>query len=430
MLLATLRPAFRGTVRHAALSVAACLGLLVADGCATSHAKRVAYRYEPAYGVASPRFERTLMSQNGGLTEGNRARLLNNGDEFFPAILEAVRGARHSINIELYIFAQSRMGRALSDALCAKAREGVEVRVLVDGMGARTGALGKEMRAAGVRYRIYKPFGLHTILKAGDRTHRKIVTVDGRIGFAGGFGVDDRWAGDARNPDEWREVVVQVAGPVVLQLQRLFYENWLYSTGEVLDGEGQFPPPERPGTIKAQAVGSSRTAQLSLAKLHYYVPIQAAREQVWIANAYFLPDRDFRRALIAAARRGVDVRLLLPGPITDLSSARYASRSDYAELLKGGVSIYEFQPTMMHSKAMLVDDIWVSIGSINFTARSMNDQAEANVAFYDRGFAAEVRAMFEADFARCQPVTPEEWKQRGGWERCKEAYFRLYKAVF
>src|SRR3954470_4159151 len=337
---------------------------VVLAGCASSHAKREVYHYHPTYGVESLEFERALVALGGGLLPGNQAVLLNNGDGFFPAILEAIAGAKHSVNIELYIFAKGRMAETFVDALCKKAREGVEVRVLVDSVGEHAGQLDERMKAGGVNFQIYKPMKLRSIAKISDRTHRKLITVDGRIGFTGGLAIDDRWAGNARNPDEWRDTVVRVEGPVVLQMQRLFLENWLFTTGDYLDGPGQFPVAEQPGKIKAQAIGSSRTSQLSMAKLHYYLPMQAARHQIWIENAYFLPDQDFQTALIAAAKRGVDVRVVVPGEHTDISAVRYSGRGDYRKLLEGGVRLYEFQPTMLHTKLMLVDDIWCSIGSI------------------------------------------------------------------
>jgi len=414
------------------MAVAGMLGWLMVgvSGCATSHGKRVGYYYHPDYGVASAAFEQTLMGQASGLLPGNRARLLNNGDAFFPAILEAIRRAQHSVNVELYIFAKGRIGEEVTEALCAKARQGVAVRVLVDAVGSRTGGLDQRMTAAGVKFRRYKPVTIPTITKTGDRTHRKIVTVDGRIGFTGGFAVDDRWLGNARHPGEWRDVVVEVEGPVVHQLQRAFCENWLYATGEVMDGPAQFPVLLPVGDLQAQTVGSSRTSQLSLAKLHYYLPIQAARERIWIANAYFLPDRDFRRALSAAARRGVDVRLLLPGRHTDLKTVRYASRYDYRPLLEAGVRIFEYRPTMMHSKVMVVDSQWTSIGSINFTARSMKAQAEANLAIYDGDFARGVEAVLEQDFRQSEGLDLAVWRRRGLCDRLKESYFRLYKDIF
>jgi cardiolipin synthase len=297
-------------------------------------------------------------------------------------------------------------------------------------VGERLGRLDERMKTAGVHFQIYKPTKLRSIAKISDRTHRKLITVDGRIGFTGGLAIDDRWAGNARNPDEWRDTVVRVEGPVVLQMQRLFLENWLFTTGEFLDGYGQFPAAERPGKVKAQAIGSSRVSQLSMAKLHYYLPMQAARRQIWIENAYFLPDQDFQAALMAAARRGVDVRVVVPGQNTDIKAVRYGGRRDYRKLLESGVRLYEFQPTMLHAKVMLVDDIWCSIGSINFTSRSMRSNAEANVALYDADFAKDARADMEADMARCELITLEQWKHRGLCERIKECYYSLFRGVF
>ena len=361
---------------------------------------------------------------------GNQATLLNNGDAFFPAILEAIRASKASVNIELYIFAKRSMAESFVEALCAKARERVEVRVLVDSVGERLGKLGAQMKTAGVKFQIYKPTRLRSIAKTGDRTHRKIITVDGRIGFTGGLAIDDRWAGDARNPDEWRDTVVRLEGPVVLLLQRLFLEDWLYTTGEFLDGAAQFPVAQMAGGMKAQVIGSSRTSQLSAAKLHYFLPIQAARNHIWIENAYFLPDKDIRVALCAAARRGVDVRIVLPGKHIDLKAVRYAARHDYRKLLEAGIRIYEFQPTMIHCKVMVVDNVWSSIGSINFTSRSMKANAEGNAAIYDPAFAGQVKGVIAADLIRSELITLEQWKHRNLCQRLREAYFSLYKDLF
>ena len=281
-----------------------------------------------------------------------------------------------------------------------------------------------------MNFQIYKPTKLRSIAKAGDRTHRKIITVDGCIGFTGGLAIDERWAGDARNPAEWRDTVVRVEGSVVLLLQRIFLEDWLYTTGELLDGASQFPAPQPVGDMRAQAIASSRTYQLSLAKLHYFMPVQAARDHSWIENAYFLPDDDLRSALCAAARRGVDVRIVVPGKNIHIKAVRYAGRGRYEEMLEAGIKIYEFQPTMLHSKVMVVDHVWSSIGSINFTMRSMKGNAEANVAIYDAVFANELRAVIEADIARSDPILPEQWKQRGGSEKFKEWFYGLYKGLF
>ncbi|HMA18622.1 MAG TPA: phospholipase D-like domain-containing protein, partial [Thermoanaerobaculia bacterium] len=243
----------------------------------------------------------------------NNAVLLQNGDESFPAMLSAIAAARESVNIELFIFNKGEIAEQFARALADKAREGVEVRVLLDDFGSHLGPLEDQMKQAGVKLRYYKPLRIYSIYKVGKRTHRKILTVDGKIGFTGGFAVDDRWKGDARNPDEWRDTNVRVEGPAVAQLQAIFMEDWVHTTGEVLNGTEQFPPIPAAGTMLAQAIASSRTDSSSKAKLLYYMAIQAARKTIWIENAYFVPDGQIRRGLVNAVARGVDVRVVVPG---------------------------------------------------------------------------------------------------------------------
>jgi cardiolipin synthase len=282
------------------------------------------------------------------------------------------------------------------------------------------------MTAAGVRVVTYKPLRIYSLDRVGNRTHRRIMTVDGWIGFCGGFAIDDRWRGNARNPLEWRDTNIRVEGPVVAQLQHVFLEDWVHTTGEVIHGGRQFPPIEPQGEILAQAVSSSRADQSSMAKLQYYMGIQAARRTVWIENAYFVPDSQIRQGLVQAAQRGVDVRVIVPGKYSDSPNVRLASRFHYGELLDGGVQIYEYLPTMMHNKVMVVDGIWASIGSINFVNRSMKKNAEANISVYDRGFAAQVEKMIEDDLTRCERFTKEKWKKRGLLARFGETFFWLF----
>ncbi|HKA36267.1 MAG TPA: phospholipase D-like domain-containing protein, partial [Thermoanaerobaculia bacterium] len=341
-------------------------------------------------------------------------------------ILEAFRGARRSINMEVYIFNDGKVGTEFARVLAERARAGVEVRLLVDGFGSSLGDLEEQMESAGARVEIYKPLRIYSLDRIGKRTHRRIVTVDGHVGFCGGFGVDDRWQGDARNPSEWRDTNIRVEGPVVAQLQHVFLEDWLHTTGEVLHGPGQFPPIEPAGDVLAQAVASARSDQSSMAKLQYYMGIQAARKTIWIENAYFVPDHQIRQGLVAAAARGVDVRVIVPGKYIDSPNVRLASRFHYGELLDGGVRIYEYLPTMMHNKVMVVDGIWTSIGSINFVNRSMTKNGEANVSVYDRGFAAQVETMIEEDLADCERFTKEKWNKRGLLARFGEVFFWLF----
>lgn len=374
----------------------------------------------------SPDFRRSLEVLGTELLPRNSATLLQNGDETFAALLAAIRGSRKSVNIELYIFNEGRVGAEFARALSERAHAGVEVRLLVDGFGSHPGDLADAMSAAGVRIAVFKPLRIYSLDRIGNRTHRRIMTVDGQIGFCGGFAVDDRWQGNARDPSEWRDTNIRVEGPVVAELQHVFLEDWVHTTGEVLHGPSQFPPIEPAGSTLAQAVSSSRADQSSMAKLQYYMGIQAARKTIWIENAYFVPDRQIREGLVRAARRGVDVRVIVPGKYIDSPNVRLASRFHYGELLDGGVSIYEYLPTMMHNKVMVVDGIWTSIGSINFVNRSMKKNAEANLSIYDRAFAAQVEKMIEADLLRCERFTKEKWKKRGLLARFGETFFWLF----
>ena len=220
--------------------------------------------------------------------------------------------------------------------------------------------------------------------------------------------------------------MIRVEGPVVAELQHIFLEDWLHTTGEVLHGDRQFPQIAAGGDKLAQAVSSSRTDQSSIAKLVFYMAIQAARERIWIENAYFVPDRQIREGLVRAAARGVDVKVIVPGKYIDVPSVRLASRFHYGELLDGGVQVYEFQPTMMHNKVMVVDSLWASIGSINFVNRSMRKNAEVSVTIYDKAFAAEVERMVERDLGRCEVLSKKAWKSRGLLPRIGELFFWLF----
>jgi cardiolipin synthase len=410
--------------RAAPLLLATVLSL---PGCASLLSeKRTTYRYEPDYGVDSPEFRRSLEALGTEMVPHNQVKLLQNGDGFFPAMLQAIRSARKSINMEMYIFDDGRIGTEFAKAMAERARAGVQVRLLVDDWGSDLEELESMLLKAGAKVRVYRPLRIYSIYKIGSRTHRKILTVDGQVGFCGGLGIDDRWLGDARNPREWRETMVQVEGPVVAQLQAIFMEDWVHTTGEVIHGDEQFPPAQTTGGVPAQAIPSSKADASSRAKLMLYMAIQAARRRIWIENAYFVPDRQIRRGLIEAVRRGVDVKVIVPGKHIDIPIVRMASRFFYGELLDGGVQIYEYRPTMLHNKVMVVDGIWSTIGSINFVNRSMRKNAEANVAIYDRGFAGQVETMIRNDMAVSERFTREKWKKRGLPARLAEAFFWIF----
>ncbi len=410
-----------------------CVFLLLLPGltgCSLFSDKRTVYQYDPSYGVDSPEFRRSLEAFRTEMVPGNQAAVLSNGDQFFPSMLEAIRGARQSINMEMYIFNDGDVGSLFAHALAERARAGVEVRLLIDGFGSHPGPLEPQMEAAGVQVRVYRPLRVYSIYRVGNRTHRRILTVDGRIGFCGGVGIDDRWRGDARNPREWRDAVVRVEGPVVAQLQAIFMEDWVITTGEVLNGDRQFPKVAPSGDVLAQAIAASRTDQSSMAKLLVYMAIQAARERIWIENAYFVPDRQIREGLVRAAGRGVDVKVIVPGEHIDIPAIRMASRYYYGDLLDGGVEIYEYLPAMLHTKVMVVDGIWSTIGSINLDNRSMRRNAEVNVAVYDRGFARAIEQMIADDRQSTERFTKEKWKRRGLPARFGELFFWLFSESY
>ena len=421
--------------RHAVASLAiAALLAIVPSGCTVTHTalteKREIYHFAPDFGVEDSQFRRSLDTMNSYMVGGNSAKLLRNGDQIFPAMTKDIREAKTSVNLETYIFQPDEAGRQFAAAMIDAAKRGVEVRFLIDDYGSKLGDLEEPLKQAGVKVKVYRPIRLVSIYKIGKRTHRKLLIVDGRIGYTGGLGIDKRWLGDARNTGEWRDNQVRVEGPVTAQMQAIFSEDWTYTTGEILAGDRFFPKIAPAGNIEAEAVKASRGDSSSLPKMLYYMAIQAARHSILIQNAYFLPDTQTRNALIRAMQRGVDVRVMVPGTHIDLPMVRLASRHHWGAMLEAGVKIYEYEPTMMHNKTFIVDGIFVTIGSINFDQRSMGKNAEESLAFYDKGFAAEATAMFEDDWKRCQQVTLHAWKHRGLAARVSEMLFWIWEPYY
>jgi cardiolipin synthase len=409
--------------------------LFSGGGCTVIHnliasEKREVYHFDHPFGVDNPVFRRSLDSLGNMMVAGNRAELLRNGDEIFPAMTGAIRGAKRSVDLESYIFVNDEAGRQFADALIEAAKRGVEVRLLVDAVGGTLGPLRDQMEKAGVKVRTYRPIRLFSIYKIGKRTHRKILVVDGQVCFTGGLGISKSWLGDARNPGEWRDTQVRAEGPVVAQMQAIFGEDWTYTTGEILGGEQFYPKIEPAGSVAAQAIKVSRGDASSLAKMLYYVAIQSAEKSIHLQNAYFLPDKQVREALIAAVKRGVDVKVMVPGRQIDLPYVRFASRAHYGDMLNGGVRIYEYLPTMLHAKTMVVDGLYSIIGSINFDARSMQRNAEESLAFYDAGFAGRMEALFQQDLKSCREVTYRAWDRRGLVARLSEMIFWIWEPYY
>ena len=387
--------------------------------------RRVPMRYhmKHQFGVRDLAFLQTMHALTGSaLSEGNRVDVLRNGVQIFPSMLAAIRAAAKTINLEFYIYWDGEVGKTFAQALAERARAGVTVNVILDAVGSATMSpeLVEFLRRNGVNVEWFHPIRWYTLSRVNHRTHRKLLIVDGTVGFSGGVGIADNWLGDADSRDHWRETMVRVEGPVVTQMQFAFMDNWVKSRGELLTGLDYFPRIEPRGPHLTQVVKSSPSEGSSAVKLLYVVSIVSATRSIYISNAYFVPDRDTIRALEGAVRRGVDVRVIVPGEYTDVPIARHAGRLFYAQLLLRGIRIFEYQPTMMHAKTMVVDGVWTTIGSSNFDDRSFRLNDEVNVNVHDEAIATQMEQMFFEDLARSEEITPPRWIRRPWLDRVKE----------
>jgi cardiolipin synthase len=388
--------------------------VMVAVNFATPE-KKLERRVEHRHAISDEQFAREMSVLLGpAILGGNRVTALCNGDEIFPAMLEAIRGARRTITFETYIYWAGEIGEEFADALAERAQAGVAVQVTVDWAGSikMDDELLQRMKSAGVCVHHYRPLRWYNLGRLNNRTHRKLLVVDGRIGFTGGVGIADQWLGHAQDRDHWRDLHFRIEGPVVAQIQTAFNDNWIKSTGEVLNGADYFPALEPVGDSPAHLFISSPASGSESMHLMYLMTIAATVHSIDLAASYFVPDELITQALVAARERGVRVRVLLPGPYIDSVSVRIASKASWGPLLLAGVEIYEYQPTMLHVKLLVADRRLVSVGSTNFDIRSfrLNDEASLNV--YDTGFARHMSTMFEADLERARRYTYEHWKRR------------------
>ncbi len=379
---------------------------------------------EHDYAINEPQFRREMGVLLGpGITRGNLVEALDNGDEIFPAMLEAIRGATRTINFETYIYWSGDIGREFSQALSERARAGVKVNVIIDWVGGlkMDSDVAARMKAAGVRMEFYRPLSWYNFSRFNKRTHRKLLVVDGRLGFTGGVGIADQWAGRAQDPEHWRDMHFRAQGPVVAQIQAAFIDNWIKTTGRVLNGEEYFPPLVPVGDMDAHLFISSPSGGSESMHLMYLMAIAATRETLDVHASYFVPDKLAVRALRMALKRGVRVRVLVPGDHIDSDLVKVSSRAIWGDLLQGGAEVHVYQPTMMHVKSLIADGLLVSVGSTNFDIRSfqLNDEASLNV--YDRDFAARMTAVFERDLQQAKPYTYEEWLARPWHEKLTEA---------
>lgn len=389
----------------------------------TAGEKKVQQQLPRLYSTASPDFERALGSLLGpGIVGGNAVTELLNGDQIFPPMLAAIQGAKKSITFETYIYWSGDIGKQFADALSERARAGVRVHVLLDWVGSAKmdESYLTEMKEAGVQIEKFHKPHWYNLARLNNRTHRKLLVVDGQVGFTGGVGIAPQWMGNAQDPDHWRDSHYLVRGPVVAQMQATFLDNWLKVTGKVLHGALYFPPIAPAGAQKAQMFSSSPSSGSESMQLMYHLAITAAERSIDLSVAYFVPDELTQKHLMDALARGVRVRFITPGEHTDTDTVKAASRATWGPLLQAGALIYEYQPTMYHCKVMIVDQLLVSVGSTNFDNRSFRLNDEANLNVYDAAFAKRQTEVFEDDLKRSRRVTYEEWLNRPLREKAHE----------
>jgi cardiolipin synthase A/B len=375
--------------------------------------------------VTHPGELQALLPSLAGLTQssldgGNRVEVLQNGDGFFPLVMRDVAAARESVHLESYIWYDSGIARQLAKLLATKARQGVEVRILVDASGGRQlkGEVKEMLTAAGAKVSHFHPFRLSNLGRFNNRDHRKLIIIDGRVGYIGGHGIADEWTGNGQDRKHWRDTALRVTGPAVNRMQSAFAENWIEEGGAVIAGPRYFPPLPAAGTSVAHVAYTSPSGGPSSVQILYYLAIKAARREIIIQNPYMLPDDEALEALEEAVDRGVDVKLMVPSDdATDSPVVQHASHHHFGTMLKKGVKIWEYEKTLLHQKVMIVDGVWSSVGSTNFDDRSFDLNDEVNIGVLDPAVAAQLRAAFEEDLRHAKQRSFDEWQKRGLWHK-------------
>jgi cardiolipin synthase len=397
------------------------------------------HRREGAFGydmgaeveVGSPDFIRAAEALTGApIAEGSDVELLINGDAIFPAILETIEGAEKTLNLETYVYWRGDITDRIAGAICERARAGVRCKVLLDALGAALMDSDQvtRMEEAGVVVRHFRPIRPYTLRRLANRSHRRVLVADGKVGMTGGVGIAEEWTGNAEDADHWRDTHVRVHGPVVRGLQGAFAEHWLEATGEVLGGEEYLPHLEERGDgARMQLVRSHSGVGDTNVESLYYLAIASAQKSLDLTSAYFVPRPAFTDALADAAGRGVELRILVPGPHIDKEFVRVAGRDAYSELLDAGARIFEFQPTMLHAKSMVVDGVWSSVGTVNFDNRSFQLHDEVTLCVWDQHFAELLTDQFERDLERSEEITAERWESRGARSRIGEVAMRVFR---
>lgn len=381
--------------------------------------KKVRHRVHAHYAAGDDVFVRTMGQLLGPpLLEGNKVTQLENGDRIFPAMLAAIRSAKRTITFENFLFREGEISDAFAEALGERARAGVKVHFLQDAMGcdAVHGRAIRHMKEAGVKVQIFRFIHLLTF---NYRTHRKLLVIDGTVGFIGGTGIADDWKGDGRTHGLWRDTHYKVEGPAVAQIQTAFMDNWVETRAELLHGDDYFPKLEHAGETTCQAFRSSAGEGSDSARLMLLISIAAARKHIRIANAYFIPDELCMVTLLEALQRGIKIEIITPGPDIDAQVVRAVGKTRWKRLLEAGARFYEYQPARFHCKYLLVDDVWASVGSANLDNRSMSLNEEANLNILDPKFVTEHGRVFEEDRSHSREITLSDWHERPWREKIK-----------
>ncbi|MEO6799680.1 MAG: phospholipase D-like domain-containing protein [Rhodanobacter sp.] len=367
---------------------------------------------------------------NAPLLDGNAIDVLLNGDEIFPAMLEAMRQAQHSIHLLTYIYWQGTIARQFADELAAAARRGVRVRLLVDAVGGAkmAGDMVDDLHDAGCTFAWYRPLRWYNLGRFNNRTHRKVMVVDGRIGFTGGVGIAEVWTGHAQDPEHWRDDHFRIRGPAVRYLQGSFAVNWRQATGEVLVGASMFPDLPGVGTTRIVAIDAAPSVRISTIGFTYWLFFHAACKEIRVTTPYYVPDPLLHLGLAAAARRGLAVTLLLPGPHIDTQLVSRASKTYYRKLLQAGVTIHEYQPSMIHTKTVTVDGAYALIGSPNFDTRSFGLNYEEALVVYDSALTQALNRSFDDDLGNARQVTLDEVESWSPWMRAGNRLARMLRA--
>ena len=392
----------------------AVIGLVVlAAGCS----KQPAY-IAPQLDVGGPAFARAVEAHTlSGIIAGNRVDLLLNGDEIFPAMLAAIRAARLSITLANYLWETGAIADEMAAALAERCRAGVGVNVLVDAVGSHQ--MSKEnqelLARSGCHFVRFNPLNPLNPLRFNNRNHRRVLVVDGRVGFTGGTGIGEKWTGDGRRPGHWRQTDIKVEGPIVRDLQAVFAENWRDQTGIMLAGEAYFPEIEPSGGLRAQSVKSSPKSGSHEAYALFLLAIAGARTSIELTSPYFVPDGRVIDALARATARGVRVSVLIAGEAETFLDrvVRLASMAEFGRALEAGIKIYEYRGALLHAKTLSIDGAVAAVGSINLDERSFELNHEGSLVVYDAGFARRLEALFQEDLRHAQEVTRDVWNQRG-----------------